>query len=146
MEQGRNAPCTCGSGKKWKRCCGSPVAKAVLRNDLTGERIIKISDQTSEALQRQLDRFKQKFGRDPGPSDPVFFDPDSDTPVRMSEEKIMTKMVTMMREAGFPGDFIYAYEKTGIMVYEDNLHLFTKEDLEGWNSAIREFRSRQKSV
>lgn len=23
---GRNAPCPCGSGKKWKKCCGSPSA------------------------------------------------------------------------------------------------------------------------
>ena len=22
---GRNAPCPCGSGKKFKKCCGSPV-------------------------------------------------------------------------------------------------------------------------
>ena len=21
---GRNGPCPCGSGKKWKRCCGNP--------------------------------------------------------------------------------------------------------------------------
>jgi hypothetical protein len=24
MTPGRNEPCLCGSGKKWKRCCGSP--------------------------------------------------------------------------------------------------------------------------
>ena len=23
---GRNAPCPCGSGKKYKKCCGAPVA------------------------------------------------------------------------------------------------------------------------
>lgn len=23
---GRNAPCPCGSGRKWKRCCGSPTS------------------------------------------------------------------------------------------------------------------------
>ena len=25
---GRNDPCTCGSGKKWKRCCGSGTGKS----------------------------------------------------------------------------------------------------------------------
>ncbi|MBH1987359.1 MAG: SEC-C domain-containing protein [Burkholderiales bacterium] len=25
---GRNSPCTCGSGKKWKRCCGAPSRDA----------------------------------------------------------------------------------------------------------------------
>jgi uncharacterized protein YecA (UPF0149 family) len=23
---GRNEPCPCGSGKKWKRCCGAPTS------------------------------------------------------------------------------------------------------------------------
>jgi uncharacterized protein len=26
---GRNEPCPCGSGKKFKRCCGSPNAPAI---------------------------------------------------------------------------------------------------------------------
>ena len=26
---GRNEPCPCGSGVKFKRCCGNPVAQAV---------------------------------------------------------------------------------------------------------------------
>ena len=24
VKVGRNKPCLCGSGKKWKRCCGGP--------------------------------------------------------------------------------------------------------------------------
>jgi hypothetical protein len=32
------------------------------------------------AMREQLVRFRQKFGRDPGPDDPVFFDPEKDTP------------------------------------------------------------------
>jgi hypothetical protein len=27
VKTGRNAPCPCGSGKKFKKCCGSPVAR-----------------------------------------------------------------------------------------------------------------------
>lgn len=23
-KRGRNEPCVCGSGKKWKKCCGGP--------------------------------------------------------------------------------------------------------------------------
>ena len=26
---GRNAPCPCGSGRKWKQCCGAPDAVAL---------------------------------------------------------------------------------------------------------------------
>jgi uncharacterized protein len=31
-EPGRNDPCPCGSGKKYKKCCGSPTA-----DDIGGE-------------------------------------------------------------------------------------------------------------
>src|SRR5688500_13083409 len=33
-----------------------------------------------EALQDNLRAFREKFGRDPGPDDPMFFDPDADDP------------------------------------------------------------------
>jgi uncharacterized protein YecA (UPF0149 family) len=26
VKVGRNQPCPCGSGRKWKRCCGSPTS------------------------------------------------------------------------------------------------------------------------
>jgi hypothetical protein len=28
-------------------------------------------------MERQAERFRNKFGRDPGPEDPIFFDPDA---------------------------------------------------------------------
>ena len=33
-----------------------------------------------EMMQRQAERFRTRFGRDPGPDDPIFFDPDADQP------------------------------------------------------------------
>ncbi len=33
-KQGRNELCGCGSGKKFKKCCGQPVAKDVTLGDL----------------------------------------------------------------------------------------------------------------
>ena len=32
--------------------------------------------------------FRKKFGRDPGPGDPVFFDPDADTPTAITPERM----------------------------------------------------------
>jgi len=26
VKVGRNEPCPCGSGRKWKRCCGTPTS------------------------------------------------------------------------------------------------------------------------
>jgi hypothetical protein len=38
---------------------------------------VAITDRTRAILEAQQQRFREKFGRDPGPSDPVFFDPDA---------------------------------------------------------------------
>ena len=41
---------------------------------------IKMDPELTRAMKNQLRAFKKKFGREPGPNDPVFFDPDADTP------------------------------------------------------------------
>ena len=40
-----------------------------------------------DVLLQQREAFKAKFGRYPGPNDPVFFDPDAAEPVPMSAVK-----------------------------------------------------------
>jgi hypothetical protein len=54
----------------------------------TGERWIEMDDEMAREMKAQLARFKEKFGREPGPNDPVFFDPDEDTPKPIPEWKI----------------------------------------------------------
>jgi hypothetical protein len=41
---------------------------------------VEISPEIDQLMQEQLQRFRDKFGRDPGPGDPVFFDSDKETP------------------------------------------------------------------
>lgn len=36
--------------------------------------------QLHEMMERQAGRFREKFGRDPRPEEPIFFDPDADEP------------------------------------------------------------------
>ena len=52
------------------------VADASAGNERFGK--IKINERTRELLEAQLEGFRAKFGRDPGPSDPVVFDPSKD--------------------------------------------------------------------
>src|SRR5690348_9888466 len=68
------------------------------------------------ALQEQIQPFRHKFGREPGPEDPVFFDPDSDTPQPYSAasmEKIAQEINRAMGAAGIDPAIIYATQKTG---------------------------------
>jgi hypothetical protein len=55
---------------------------------VTGNKIIHMNEELRQAMKAQLARFKEKFGREPGPNDPVFFDPDEDTPQPIPEWKI----------------------------------------------------------
>jgi hypothetical protein len=89
-------------------------------------------------LKKQLRAFRKKFGRDPGQSDPVFFDPDADTPQPMPRavlEEGMREVAKLL-----PPDIAYAYLKTdGLLVTEANIHLVPKADLEEWDAAIAEY-------
>lgn len=143
MSSERNLPCPCGSGKKFKKCCANHVSPMVMRNDLTGERTIKMTDGIAEIFEGQQQRFLEKFGRKMWPGDPVFFDPDADVPTPLTEEKIKKGCVEVMKKAGMPKDFIYAYEKTGMMVVQENKHLFTKDDIQEWEDAVREYFTNQ---
>ena len=64
------------------------------------KRTIKMSPELARLMQEQLAAFKEKFGREAGPEDPVFFDPDADTPQPISEEKLRRIVVHAAEEAG----------------------------------------------
>ena len=68
---------------------------------MTTKRVVRMTPRLHEALSEQLDRFRRKFGREPGPGDPVFFDPDSDIPIRLSKEKLRGDFLAVAKNAGF---------------------------------------------
>jgi integrase len=103
------------------------------------KRIIKLNPEMLDALRKQRERFRQKFGRDPGPNDPVFFDPDSDVPAPMSEDYIKRETVTAMTEAGISPVAIYAYRRTGLIVSEENYARLSPEERAEWNAAVEEY-------
>ncbi len=51
-------------------------------------RKVKLSARLIRGLDQQRRDFKKKFGREPGPSDPLFFDPDADTPQQLTEQQV----------------------------------------------------------
>ena len=94
-----------------------------------------------EDLARQLDAFRKKFGRDPAPGDPIFFDPEKDEPTPMSEDDhcaMAAELIEGMVRIGRP-EFGYAYSRSGYLVSAENLDLIPEEGLRDWNGAIREW-------
>ncbi len=84
-------------------------------------RAVPMSPEVQRAMEGQLQRFREKFGRDPGPDDPVFFDPDADTPQELDWDKIRSEIVGGMVKAGIEPEKVYAYRKT--WVYCDGTEL-----------------------
>jgi hypothetical protein len=52
-------------------------------------------------------------------------------------------MIKMMGDAGLPGDLIYAFQKTGRLVSEENQNFLTDAELKEWNDAIAEYYKRE---
>jgi hypothetical protein len=53
-----------------------------------------------EALLDQRKAFIDKFGREPGPGDPVIFDPDKDVPTPIDAERLEADLEKAIRDAG----------------------------------------------
>jgi len=73
--------------------------------------IVRMTPQMRDALLRQRERFRAKFGRDPSPSDPALFDPDADTPVPISGERLDAEIDKALREAGIDPATAAAFKK-----------------------------------
>ena len=78
----------------------------------------------------------KSFGREPGSDDPLFFDPDADSPQPYPEEKLTEAIIESMREAGVDEKLINAFKKTGLLVTQDNLELMTPEELDEFEEAL----------
>jgi hypothetical protein len=90
-----------------------------------------------DILEQQRQKFVEKFGREPGPDDQIFFD-------MPHPEHIEHITVEAMKEAGFDPAIIYAYEKTGRLVTEDNQNLLSDAELDEWQAAIEEYEAKQR--
>jgi hypothetical protein len=132
-----NAPCPCGSGKKYKHCCYGKGFE--YEEDEAGSvyKSIPLSQEMLDLLEEQRQQFIQKHGREPGPHDPVFFD-------LPHPEHLEHMTVEAMKAAGLDPAFIYAYEKTGRLVTEHNQHLLSEADLAEWNAAIEEYETKHR--
>ena len=133
----RNAPCPCGSGKKYKHCCYGKSFDYEEDDDGTIFKSTPMSQEMVELLEEQRQKFVQKYGREPGPKDPVFFDVPH-------PEQVEHLTVEAMKAAGLDPAIIYAYEKTGRLVTEDNQQLLSDADLAEWDAAIEEYEAKHR--
>ncbi|HTW86583.1 MAG TPA: hypothetical protein VMD75_01130 [Candidatus Binataceae bacterium] len=53
-----------------------------------------------EVVHHRFATFRNKFGRDPLPDEPLFFDPEADSPVQASPIQVQTQLADACREMG----------------------------------------------
>ena len=92
-------------------------------------------------IKRQLTLFRMKFGRDPRGDDPLFFDPDAPgpDPVPIADDQINNAMRKAFAATSLPPQFVYAWEKTGILVGEEGYQRMRPEDRDHYDAAIKEY-------
>ena len=118
--------------------------KSTLRKSTRG-RTIKLDPESMDMMNQQLQAFREKFGREAGPNDPVFFDPDADTPQPFPLEKYLEESTKAMVAAGIRPEIIYAHRKTGgLIVTEENQGKLSAEDIAEWEAAIDEYLEKTK--
>jgi SEC-C motif len=88
-------------------------------------RSVELSPKVMGALEEQRKNFRRKFGRDPGPGDPIFFNPDADEPEPMTEEQ-MNNISAVMEEFGF--DEEYRERRQAELEAEGKVHRVGRND------------------
>ena len=99
-----------------------------------------LSQETRLLLRQRQDVFREKFGRDPRPMEPLLFDPDADEPRPLAEDRVKGAMVEAMRRAGFDPAAIYAFQKTDLIATTRNAEDLSADEFQEWRAAIYEYR------
>ncbi|WP_211261229.1 hypothetical protein [Pseudonocardia acaciae] len=93
-------------------------------------------------MEQRLDAFRAKFGRDPGPKDPIFFDPHASEPQPLSPGAWTAELDRLIGEGdgtGVDPAKLNAARDLGYIVTEENQHLFSAAEVEAWESAVERY-------
>ena len=103
---------------------------------------IPLSPEVRAVFEEQRAAFRKQFGREPRPTDPVFFDPDCAYPRPQSQRQVddyKHAVLAAMGKVGIDPAVMYAFKKTGMIVTSHNQQFLSKEELAEWTDAIDEY-------
>lgn len=126
-----------------------PVGDGTARLYSDGSAEIPMHHEFGEVIEGQLAAFKERFGRDPGPDDPIFYDPDApgDEPVPISEDQMAemwAKVCDLAEMQGMHPAIIHAMRTTGAIVTSETQALIEARDPQlwaDWCAAINDFHA-----
>ena len=130
-----NEACPCGSGKKYQRCCYQRGVRWMKDEKGKFFRVVPLSEEWRQVLQKQRETIVKKHGRDPRPDERIL----EEVP---HAEYLEHVMVETMKKAAIRPELIYAYEKTGRIVTEANQRYLTQAQRAEWQAALEEYRAK----
>ena len=130
----RNSRCPCGSGKKYKHCCWGKDFAWTEDEEGNVIREVPLSAEAVALVEARRQQFRERFGRNPGPDELLFFE---DPPLEQVEHHV----VEAMKRAGIDPALIYAFEQTGLLVSEENEALISEHDLRAWHEAVARYNA-----
>ena len=68
-----------------------------------------MSPEVRELLLKQREAFIQKFGREPGLTEPVFFDPNADDPQPLDAFEVAAGLLRACEQAGLDPDEVFSH-------------------------------------
>jgi hypothetical protein len=94
-----------------------------------------------DVYSRQTMAFRRKFGREMGPEDPFFFDPEADTPCFRdlgSAGDVLAELGELLKQAGAEPAHLYAFHRTGGLLPPGTAEM-TALELAEWEAAVAEY-------
>ena len=81
----------------------NPTSEAVGKQEVT------IGPELREVLLKQREAFIQKFGRGPGLTESVFFDPNADEPQPLDADEVTATLLKACEKAGLDPDQVFSH-------------------------------------
>jgi len=123
----RNAPCPCGSGKKFKACCGRPEPSAIRSNPYKTLRV----QYTPEQLAAEQEFVKQ-WGFNPNPAQLMAY-------MEGDHDEIKASVLRGMTNIDADPKFHYAVAKLNRLITPKNQKLVTEQEAEEWEATLAEY-------
>ncbi len=94
------------------------------KSQADGKHEVTMSPELRAVLLKQREAFVQKFGREPGLTESVFFDPTTDDPQPLDADEVTAGLLKACEQAGLDPDQVFS-------------HLGWEEDLDEYRKKIQ---------
>lgn len=122
VKKGRNGPCPCGSGKKYKKCC-------------------LVTERAQARAAQAKRRYALRTRTPPKPISASSIEESVDTVAVLDPQFDGEATITTMRNAGVKAEVIYAFQQTGRFISPESREVYDEHTLAEWDKAIEEYRT-----